>query len=224
MTKSSEGGFTLLEVLITSVVIVPILFAVISTKDVVSNTISSNERRADAGDQVRRVARRLRQLLRPTLVSSLGVRANQADIDAATAAEALRQIEDPGDPPIYIPAMNEWIPPSELDPRPNIQFRSAVSFPAVNAAALTAPRAMEFRIDSNETDNDIDDDGDGIVDEGKLYFTYGANSFVLLNNVEFCTFTVESSVVLLNLQVARVDNTGRIHRASIQQRIFLRNN
>lgn len=64
MKKSTEGGFTLLEVMITAALLLPILFAIVSTKEVVIKTVSANDRRADAGDQVRRVARRLRQIVR----------------------------------------------------------------------------------------------------------------------------------------------------------------
>ncbi|MHC4514868.1 MAG: prepilin-type N-terminal cleavage/methylation domain-containing protein, partial [Planctomycetota bacterium] len=90
MKKPTESGFTLVEVLISSVILIPILFAILSTRDVVGTTIAANQRRADAGDQVRRVARRVRQMARPGLASTVRVRATKADVDAATAAEAQR--------------------------------------------------------------------------------------------------------------------------------------
>ncbi len=224
MTKSPEHGFTLIEVLISSVIIVPILFAVISTKDVVRNTISANERRADTGDHVRRIARRLRQLVRPGLLSTVKIRATQADVDLATAEEAARFAAKPLGIPMYIPTLDDWISPGNLNPRDNIQFQGADDGLAMNASALTSPRVLEFRIDPNEADNDLDDDGDGIVDEGKLHFQYDGLSFVLLENVESCTFALDDGILLLSLQVARSDASGRIHRASIRQRVYLRNN
>ncbi|MHC4813788.1 MAG: prepilin-type N-terminal cleavage/methylation domain-containing protein [Planctomycetota bacterium] len=224
MKKPTESGFTLVEVLISSVILIPILFAILSTRDVVGTTIAANQRRADAGDQVRRVARRVRQMARPGLASTVRVRATKADVDAATAAEAQRLIDNPTGTPLHIPVIGEWIAPNELDPRPNLQFAAADGKLAVNAAAITTPRAFEFELDPNELDNDKDDDGDGIVDEGKLHFRYDDTSFVLLDNVEDCTFAMDNGVLVLFLRAARRDASGRVHRALIQQRIYFRNN
>jgi prepilin-type N-terminal cleavage/methylation domain-containing protein len=220
----TERGFTLLEVMVSSVILVPILLAILATRDVVGITMNTNERRADVGDHLRRVARRVRKIARPGLISSARVKANQGDIDEAEAAELIRQTENPLDPPIYIPTLGEWIAPKEDDPRPNIQFVAADGRLALNASATTTSRSLEFELDPGEVDNDKDDDGDGLVDEGKLYFRYETSSYVLLDNVEACTFAMRQGMLMLFVQVARHDARGRIHRASTQQRILMRNN
>lgn len=224
MTTSTERGFTLLEVMVSSVILVPILLAILATRDVVGITMNTNERRADVGDHLRRVARRVRKIARPGLISSVRVKANQDDIDEAEAAELLRQTENPLDPPIHIPVLGEWVSPNEDDPRPNVQFVAADGKLALNASATTTPRSLEFELDPGEVDNDVDDDGDGLVDEGKLYFRYESSAFVLLDNVESCAFAMRRGVLVMCLQVARTDARGRIHRASTEQRILLRNN
>ena len=224
MRESRQSGFTLIEVLIASTILVPILFAIISTQDIVGTTMDANDRRADAGDQARRVARRLRQIVRPALLSTVSVQAMQTDVDAAVAAEAARYAADPLGTPDYIPTLGEWISPAGLDPRPNVQFVCAAGELAVNASKVTAPRSLEFRMDPKEADNDLDDDGDGIVDEGRLHYVYGGLSIVLLENVESCTFALDKGMLLLDLTVARRDRSGRIHRVNIQQKVYLRNN
>ncbi len=224
MKESTERGFTLIEVLVSSVILLPILFAVLTTRDLVGSTVAANQRRADTADQVRRVARLVRQMARPALASTVRVRAIQADVVAITAAEQQRLIDNPTGTPIHIPVVDEWISPNELDPRPNLQFVAADGKLAVNAAAITTPRSFEFKLDPNELDNGQDDDGDGLVDEGKLYFHHDGSSFVVLDRVEDCTFTMDNGVLILFLRAVRRDSSGRVHRALIQQKIFLRNN
>ena len=223
--SATERGFTLVEVVVTSVVLVPILFAILSTRDVVTRTISTNDRRADTSNHVRRVSRRVRQIARPGLLSSVKTRALQLDIDLAIAAESQRQIKDPTGEPVFMPALGDWISPYEFGSRNSLQFMSADGNLALNSGAVTAPRSLEFELDPNEFDNGIDDDKDGIVDEGKLYFRYDGSSYVLLANVEACTFSFQDGVLVLFLQAARRENTGkRMHRASVRQRIYFRNN
>ena len=72
-TTNTERGFTLLEVMVSSVILVPILLAILATRDVVGITVNTNERRADVGDHLRRVARRVRKIARPGLISSAKV-------------------------------------------------------------------------------------------------------------------------------------------------------
>jgi type II secretory pathway pseudopilin PulG len=142
MRRSSESGFTLVEVLISAAVLLPILLAVISAKEVVSNSIATNERRADTADQVRKVARRLRQIIRAGLFSTIKFRATQADIDEAEAKEAERIAENPLGTPIYIPTLGEWISVAELQPRSNLRFQAAAGTLAINAGARTPPRSL----------------------------------------------------------------------------------
>jgi len=224
MKTTTEQGFTLIEVLISSLILVPILLAILATRDLVGSTMNTNERRADVGDHLRRVTRRVRKIARPGLVSSVRVRAIQVDIDEAEAAEHRRKTDNPVSAPIPIPDLGEWVSPNEDEPRPNIRFVAADGKLALNASAITTPRSLEFELDANELDNDKDDDGDGLVDEGKLFFRYETSSFVLLDNVESCTFAMSDGMLVLSLQVARHDASRRVHRASMQQRILLRNN
>lgn len=224
MRTVQEQGFTLIEVLVSSVILIPILMAVLATRDVVGTTMNANERRADVGDHLRRVARRVRKIARPGLISSVRARALQVDIDAAQDAENRRAIDNPLSAPIPIPALGDWVHPNEDDPKINIRFVCADGRLALNAAAITTPRSLEFELDPNELDNDKDDDGDGLIDEGKLFFRYGGTSMVLLDNVESCTFAMKNGILILSLQVAGHDARGRIHRAMTKQRIMMRNN
>lgn len=222
--NGSERGVTMIELMIVTVILTPILFAIFSTQKVVSNTVAVNDRRADAADSARNVCRNLRKLIRPGLKSTVRVRATQADVDDATAKEAARKISDPTGLPIYIPSVDEWISAEPNDPRPTIRFTAADGVLAMNAAEVTEPRHLEFVMDAGEIDNGVDDDGDDLVDEGAIRFHYGSIDLTVLEGVESCDFSVNEGAITVRLTVARNVGVEGVQRASIQQTILMRNN
>ena len=127
MRTSRTSGFTVIEMMIVVVVLVPILLAVLSTSEQLGNTVNTNERNADAFESVRGVAERAGRLLRAAHRSTLRVRATQADVTAGKAA-----------------SVGQWISAPELDPRPNIQFQCASGTLSMNAKSLTSARELEF--------------------------------------------------------------------------------
>lgn len=202
----SQSGFTLVEVLIVVAVSVPVLLGVLATSERVSRTVSSSERNADAATAGRKVAERAGRMIRAAKRSTFRVRATQADVDASKAS-----------------TVGEWITVTELDPRPNLQFQSASGTLSFNATSLTSPRAFEFVRDSNETANGTDDDGDGLVDEGKLFLHYEGTRVLIADMVETCSFQIDGRAVRFSLQCARRDNSGQVHRAVAAHVWFVRN-
>lgn len=217
MRSRAQDGFTLIELLAVSVFLVPILLAVLTTTDTVTSTIRTDDANASTSTTVSLALERIGQLLRPGVARTFKVRATQADVDAAVANL------DP-----VVPTVGEWIPAKslDLDPRDNLQFQSADGVLSINASALTPTRELEFIMDDDELANGTDDDGDGLVDEGKLYLDYSTARVVLGDGVEGFSVSVEGDVVRVarvTLRCARRDGNRRLHRTSITHVIHVRN-
>lgn len=52
----------------------------------------------------------------------------------------------------------------------SLEFRAAESF-AGGLVLLSAPRRIAWEVETGELENDLDDDGDGLVDEGQVVLT-----------------------------------------------------
>ncbi len=207
MKSSTCGGFTLIEVLIVTLIFIPIMVAISTTTGMVSSTINANDQSAEVLETLRRSMQRVAQLVRPGSLTTMRVQATQADVDALKAAN-----------------VGDWIDPTDLDVCPGIRFQSASGVLSMNAAALTPPREITFVMDSDEVDNDLDDDGDGMVDEGRVHLLYDTARFTLADSIESCSFIMDGRLLRIRMQSARRDAKGRVYRATVGQVFFLRNN
>ncbi len=84
----------------------------------------------------------------------------------------------------------------------------------------------EWSLDPLETRNDIDDDGDGLVDEGRLARFANGVSIVLSHHVPENGFLVtleDDDRLTIRLTLEKVGREGRIVRESETKRIYLRN-
>ena len=140
-------------------------------------------------------------------MTTIRCQAIQADVDAGEAA-----------------SVGEWIEPTDLQARPGIRFQSSDGVISINASALTSPREITFVMEAGELDNDLDDDGDGKVDEGTVHLLYDTTTVTLVDDVELCSFAMEGRLMRMQLQSVRVDAKGRAYRATLRQTFYLRNN
>ena len=207
MNSAKCGGFTLFEVMIVTIIFLPILVAISMTTGMVSGTINANDQSAEVLESLRRSAQRVAQLLRPASLTTIRCSAIQADVDAGTAA-----------------SVGDWIEPTDLQARPGIRFQSSDGVMSMNALALTPPREITFVMQVGEVDNDLDDDGDGMVDEGAIHLLYDTTTVTLVDDIEFCSFAMDGRLLRMQMQSVRVDAEGRVYRATLQQTFYLRNN
>jgi prepilin-type N-terminal cleavage/methylation domain-containing protein len=215
-TRNSQLGFTLVELMIVMVVAVPILGAITVTGTLVRDEIQSSDTAAQTAESCRIAGQRLAMLARPGLLSTCAVQATQEDVDLATAANLLN-------PSVVVPTLGDWISPP-LTARPTFRFQGADGTLSMNATALTPPRQFVFTLEAGETDNNADDDGDGLIDEGGLQLLVGTLPVQLvITGVERCEFTLRGRVLTLSLAVARRDAKGHIYRATTTQSIYMRN-
>lgn len=224
--RLAEAGLTLLELLVVVVVAVPILGSVLATNRMVREENTAIETAADAAESCRIAGQRLALYARAGLLSTCEVKATQQDVDWATDAHTL-------DPSVVIPAIGDWISPYEPedgenpDPykRSTFRFQAADGVLSLNATALTPAREFEFVLDDNEIANNIDDDGDGMIDEGSLQLRIGSTRIELIaTGVEKCLFLLQDHILQLELKCARRDHQGHIYESSATHQVYMRNN
>ena len=207
MTRQREDGFTMVEIVIVVVLMTTMLAAVWNVSMTVNSTVSSNSRSAEASSSVRQSLRRIGAFTRPAKMTSISVQAIAEDVTAGLAT-----------------AIGEWISPTDLVWRPGIQFQSASGLLSMNAALSTSPRRLTFELEAGEKDNDIDDDGDGLIDEGSIRLMHDFATVAVLRNVEDCQFLLDGRTLRVRIESGRTDNRGRVYRTMLEQGFYLRNN
>ncbi len=203
----AQRGFSLVELMIVMSAMLPLLATIVMATGTLGKTATANDRAADVRETCRRIINRVELLLRPGKLSSLQVRATAADVTAARAT-----------------TVGEWIGPIDDDPRDHLRFVAAKGLLSMNAKLSTLPREFGFLLDGGETMNGKDDDGDGMIDEGSLRLVYGNSIQLIARNLELCRFTVRGRLVIVTMRAAAADRTGRVHRATLSQTMYLRNN
>lgn len=205
--RHRERGFTLIEVSIVMTVLIPLLVGIALTTSRVNSAIEANSRRADVMTYCRRMAQRMAKLVRPAQMTTITVQAVQVDVTMLRAA-----------------AVGDWIPPTDLVWRPGIQFQSASGLLSMNAALSTSPRRIVFALEPGELDNNTDDDGDGLIDEGTITLLQNNVTLAILKDVEQCAFAMDGRIMTMRLGVARRSSDGVIYRSFLEQSFYLRNN
>lgn len=145
----------------------------------------------------------------------------------------------------------------ELGPRPDIQFpptnrltyRVAIGF-AAGATQWSAPRELELEMEPGELDDDIDNDQDGLIDEGAVVWTENEgvpgerrvtlcrgvaellegeldnglddNGNGLIDEPGFCV-EVRGEVVTLRMTLQAPDPDGRILTKTVESSVWVRN-
>ncbi len=202
-----ERGFTLLELSIVMTVVIPLMVGIAFTTTSVNESMEANSRAADVTTYCRRMAQRIAKLVRPAQMTTITVQAVQEDVTMLRASK-----------------VGEWIPPTDLVWRPGIRFLSASGLLSMNASLATTPRRITFALEPTELDNDIDDDGDGLIDEGSITLLQNDVTLAILKEVEACSFALDGRLMSMRLQVARRSSNGRTYRCFVEQRFYMRNN
>lgn len=207
MSKSTQQGFTLLEVMITIALVIPSMAVIFMCTERTSRNIVADDNVAKIMETLQRSAVRIGQIARPGSLGSFRVKANEDDVLNAMANQ-----------------VGEWMEPIDGQTRSTMQFRSATGRLSMNAQGLTSPRSFVFVMDTEEEDNDEDDDGDGLVDEGKVMLEYDGNQVVMASNVEGCEFNITGRTLRIVLSAGLIRRGGSIQRFSSEETLYLRNN
>jgi len=203
---STQAGLTFVELtLVTTLLIV--LMSIIGTSTLISTrALQTDELVAHSMETLQRSAVRISQVLRPCSIITYRVAAVAADV------------------PTYASAVGEWIEPVNGDPRESIRFQSADGQLSLNATQLTTARAFRLQLDDGETDNGVDDDGDGMIDEGSVMLEYEGVEVAIATNIETLTFTLTGRVLEIRMSSAAKRKDGGIQRFTVNETLYLRNN
>ena len=214
----SQQGYTLLELMVAVAIALPLLGSMVASKQAIVDDVSAQNAAANTAEVCRALGQRMTSLVRAGYMSTLATKATQADVDAAIAAQAIN-------PAVEIPTLGDWVAVPDGSTRTTLRFQSANGVDVDNSLlVMTVAREFEFVLEPTEADNDTDDDGDGLVDEGSMWLRQGATVLQVAGGVELCQFEVEGRALAFELRCARRDNHGRVYRATSQHQIYLRNN
>jgi len=205
--RRTSGGFTLVEVMIAATITAVMMAAIWNSTTVATRSTEQNVASAESITQCRRYLERVAKLVLPAKMSTLKMPATAADVTNLLATTVGEWIDAPGDA--------EW--------RGGLQFVAAKGELKMNAALLTSMRALHFTMEPTEIDNNADDDGDGLIDEGTVSLLHDGSVIHVLQGVETCSFQLTDRLLAIRMRCG-LEKNGRTHRADLTQHIFLRNN
>lgn len=204
--RQGEQGFTLVELVLVATLLTMAMAIVGMCMNTATQSLNADDLVGRAMESLQRSAVRISQVARPCSLTTYRVAAVASDVPALASA------------------VGEWIEPVDGDPRASIMFQSASGVLSMNASALTGPRIFTLELDAGEVDNDIDDDGDGMIDEGRVVLDYEGIKVALASNIEGCTFTLTGRLLAIELRSAARARGGLLQRFTIRETIYLRNN
>lgn len=205
---SNQKGFSLIEVMIAAVILVPTLGLVLNTTQSVNSHLVMDDTIGASVESLQRSVTRVSKLMRPCSLATYRMAADQTDVEEGRANH-----------------VGEWIEPVAGVTRNSIYFRSADGRLSMNALNLTPPRTLRFVMDSHEIANGRDDDGDGLVDEGRVEMIYDGMRVPLVSNVEGCSFSLQDRRVTIEMRSGiRRRGASQTQRFTAREVLYLRNN
>ncbi len=204
--RHGEAGFSFVELSIVTTLLVLAMGFVATSFQTATRSLQADDLIARAMETLQRSAMHISQFTRPCSITTYRVESTPDDVPLAAAAAG------------------EWIEPTDGEARAAVKFQSASGELSMNAAMLTGERELRLILDDNEVANDIDDDGDGMIDEGRVVLVYDGISVTMARNVETLTFTLTGRVLNMEIRSAARRSDGSLQRFSIKETLYLRNN
>lgn len=212
MNEPREGGFTLVELMLVLVVLTVVMAGLGATGGLASRAMSVNERRSHTCDKAQHFMQRITSFSRSGVLTTYRVESTAADVVAGRAGGA-----------------GLWIDPVDGEARAAVQFSAADGALAMNAGSITPPITLRFRLDDGENPAQnpaatagVDDDGDGMVDEGEVSLNYDGLDVGMLRDIDSCTFTLDGYLLTVRLRTAR--DTRSSQQFVFERAFALRNN
>ena len=204
--KAADTGYTLVELTIAAVLLAGAMAMIAVSVSTASNSLHGDDLVAKGMESLQRSAVRVSQIMRPCSLTSYRVLSLRSDVPAQASA--------PG----------EWIEPNDGEPRSAIQFRAASGVESMNAAALTDTRVLRLEPEASDPPDGVDNDGDGMVDEGYLVLDYDGIAVRLASNIERCTFTLTGRQLAIELHSAARRRNQTVQHFAVHETLYLRNN
>ena len=206
MKPSATAGLTLIEATIVVALIVPLLAVLIVAAKTLVGSFGASAQNAEITQLQLGATARAKQALLSSSRSSLRVQALAADVTAGRAT-----------------AVGEWIRMPELDGRRSVELESATGEMGPALVLPTTTYRLQFTMDANEVDNGVDDDGDGMIDEGELAVLRAGDRVTSVDGVESCSFELDGRILRYSIRLAARDPSRKIRRTTIEDSVFFRN-
>jgi hypothetical protein len=185
-----------IELTISATILISVLLMILSLSGVVGNSFAVTVRSSEMGERTRNTAARIAGYLRPASVGSL-----------------------------LVPAGGLWIAPLDGVAYPGIRFQPLANCPTVSSSSLGPAQTLVFARVSSEAANGIDDNSNGLIDEGDLELRQADGlSVTLASGVEEFAVRKTARTLELVLRMAARDGLGNLHRFALRQPLLLTNN
>jgi len=205
----AAAGFTLVELVIVAAVLVPLLLIVGTATKGVSGAIAANDRAAEVNALEERALGEIARVLHFGRIGTLCTQATTADVRAGRAA-----------------AVGDWFPMPAREARSTMQLWALTGAQQLPLEPPEQLCTLAFVRSSKENPNGIDDDRNGLVDDGELRCTTGNLSTKLLGGVDLCTFLLDTGVVRVTLRYGKPCPAGQgtgVRRTTLTHTIAVRN-
>ena len=207
MKRSQRAsGFTLIEVVIVMAMVVPILLVIGSASRAAIGSFNASDRSAAKTQIVLRALAQAERALRFGSRETLRTPATADDVRLRRGT-----------------TVGQWISMPSREPRTSIQLTSLAGGDAPELAFPRVQHGLAFVPDKGEVLDGLDNDRDGMVDEGSLRFTRGADTYVLIDRVEQCTFELEGSCVHIVLRCVLPSSARALQRTTLRHTVFMIN-
>lgn len=204
--ETAERGYTLVELTIAAALLAGAMAMIAISLSTASNSLHGDDLVAKGMESLQRSAVRVSQIMRPCSLTSYRVLSVASDV------------------PVQASAVGEWIEPNDGEARAAIQFRAASGVESMNATALTLPRVLRLEPEATDPTDGVDNDGDGMIDEGYLVLDYDGVAVRLASNIERCVFTLTGRQVEIELHSAARRRNQAVQRFTAHETLYLRNN
>jgi len=207
LRRESECGLSMLETVLAFTFLLPVLGGIVGMTAGLTRAVDTQATSTQSQALLQRSFQTISTFVQSAKMSTLRMQAVTADVAGGLAT-----------------SVGEWIGPTELVWRPGVEFLSATGLLSMNARLSTSTRRIVFTMDLTETANGTDDDGDGLVDEGRVTLLHEGTEVAVVRNVEVCEFELEGRLLRMRVAIARRAGDGRVDRARLERSIYLRNN
>ncbi|HEX6811576.1 MAG TPA: hypothetical protein VF384_08140 [Planctomycetota bacterium] len=204
--QNRSAGMTLVEVTVVLAIMLPILLVITSATKAVMGSFKATESSSGEMETAQRCVADLDTVFRAGRRRTVEVKATQADVTALRAT-----------------AIGEWCSMVTADPRTCLRLESTTGEDGPELIVPVRMNELAFVRDAAELADGLDNDGDGLFDEGSLKWTRGGFTSDIARDLEICTFQLDRDSVRVTLQFAVAGHGGTLRRTKLQHTVRLNN-
>ena len=114
------------------------------------------------------------------------------------------------------------VTPAVLDDDEVVQFQKVTGYSG-GTVQLGPVNSIQFQLATGETDNGLDDNGDGRIDEGTVVHTVDGVSTIVAANLLGLAFTSSAGGISFSFDIGLLGEDGSVVQRSFSRQVRLRN-